>query len=278
LNIKRRASRSPVRLTELPLLLGAYVLFLVIAIAIDPATSSGAVGARGGPTGDPATIHYYEQVTNRFNSKPATVEVFRGAFWLGYATPTSWYLTWNRARPQYAVQHAVAETVIAAVAHQHVVWQEITWASPCPAGRACASSITPIRFFLEHHASYWTELDGLGGTASCWTPATGSTAWINKGFNVTGTKPWYVGSSPYTTAPNYGPLTRNGGAITVTSTYRYLNGADVTELDTINEGTGLFTAIGLNVGASGNNPHYAYKGALSIPHKVPKPPHIVICH
>jgi hypothetical protein len=168
---------------------------------------------RSGPTGNSATIAYYTTVTKHFNDQPFDVVASTGAFWLGYSSPTAFSLSWDTPHRSASFQEPAKETEISAVSHQKILWEEITWTYACLAGHVCVSTLTPLRFFLEKHAAYWAILDGRNDTAACWNSATGSTAWIKKDFSSIGAMPWYVGSSPFATSPNYKPMLKSGHTV-----------------------------------------------------------------
>lgn len=253
----------------------------VTALAAVFATLSAGVAVaatpKGGPTGNPATIAYYTTVTNRFNDQPSNVVVAGGAFWLGYSSPTDFTLSWDRPHRTASYQQPVDETIVSGVAHQKVVWEEITWSYACPPGHVCVSTLPPLRFFITKHAGYWEILSGPNHTASCWDTATASNAWINQDFNSTGTKPWYVGSSPFATSPNYLPMVVQGHEVKVTSTYKFKYGAAVREVDTIDASTHLFTATTVKVSPYGRYLGYSLKETISVPKKAAKPPKVHVC-
>lgn len=227
-------------------------------------------------TGDPATIALYTSAANNLDNQSGYAQVATGAFFLGDSSATNWYLSWDVSHPRYSWQQPVVENSLFAVVHRKIAWDTITWTPACPTGRLCVSTLTSVRFFSERGASFWAILNGAHGTATCWYPATKTTAWINQDFNSTTQSPWYVGSSPYTYAPDYRPLVRHGGAVTVTSTYDYKYGARVTEIDTINARTHLFTESVVHVA-----PYKSYQGfsvTTAITVASPALPHIVLCH
>lgn len=227
-------------------------------------------------TGDPATIALYTSAANNLNNQSGYAQVSRGAFFLGDSSATNWYLSWDVTRPRYAWQQPVVENSLFAVVHRKIAWDTITWSPACPTGRLCVSTLAPVRFFSEPGASFWAVLNGAHGAATCWYPATKSTAWINQYFNSTTQSPFYVGASPYTYAPHFRPMVRHGGTVTVTSTYDYKYGAHVTEIDTIDARTHFLTESVYHVTAYKSFPGFSVTTATAV--ASPVLPHIVLCH
>ncbi len=252
------------------------VVAALLAVLSPAAAGGGQRVPQGGPTGDKATIAYYTAVTHNFNSKPADTEELRGAYFLGYYG-SGWYVSLDTARPRYSWQHPVSLDELLVVSHDKIVWGTVTLSPTCRARPACGSTTTPLRFFFEHGASYWSALSGPHGAPRCWYRAAGGTAWVNTDFNMTGQQPWYVGNDPYTTEPHYGPMVHDGRFVKVTSTYSYRNGAAVTEIDTINAATKLFTAEILRVGAFKASPAYTSTGSLSVLSRAPARPSLAAC-
>ncbi|MHB1928898.1 MAG: hypothetical protein ACYCUG_05675 [Acidimicrobiales bacterium] len=58
------------------------------------AITTGAPAVRaGGPTENAASIAYYTKATDNLLNKPEDLQFSSGAFFLGYRSSTSWYLT-----------------------------------------------------------------------------------------------------------------------------------------------------------------------------------------
>lgn len=248
------------------------------ATAVCGAATAGALSVpRGGPTGNKQTIAYYTKVTANFLNKPANVQVYSGDLWLGYNDTGGWELSWDTDHKATSFQSPVDENELEVLSRHKVVWDEETFEAPCPASGVCVSTLTPLRFFSTKGGTWWAELNGPNGSASCWSASSGSSAWINKDWNDAGSQPWYVGNSPFSTSPHYDAEVKVGKDVDVTSTYKYLDGQPVSELDTISSATNLFVASSVHVDAHKTDKAFSWKATISYPKTAPHPPHIKAC-
>jgi hypothetical protein len=256
---------------------------LAIASSLTVAFPANATAPRTKPTGPAKTLAYYLKTSDNMNKLPYLSEVSNGDFWLLYYTNGSWELWANQPKKPAADAVAVTDTEITASSHGKIVWSKMVFAAECASGQVCFSTLTPVEFYFDQKNAYFARLTGTDDTPGCWTQATATTdSWI-KNWNSDGSPNWYPGTSTsFATASAFQPMVTKGDTVTVTSTYSYTSDkAKVTEVDSIDSKTVLFTATSLTVGkgAGKDEPAYKNKTTFSVPKSAPKAPKLRnYCH
>jgi hypothetical protein len=246
---------------------------VVVASSLALACAAVANASRTAPTGPAPTVSYYVRTSDNFNKLTFLDTTYSGDYWLLYETNGSWRFWWDDKNKPAAGAIAVSGAEVTAMSHGKQVWATYVWTATCAAGHICFSTLTPLEFSFDQTRDYYAELTGTHDTPGCWTPSTVS--WF-KGWNSYGAPLWYPGTSTsFATASNFRPMVKVGQTVTVTSTYSYTGDkAKVTEIDTIDATTDLFTKSQLQVGkgdASYDGP-YVENAVYSVPKATPKAP------
>lgn len=243
-----------------------------VATVIALALPAGATG----PSGNAAAIKLYTAATIKVNKLPYLTIEYKSLYFLKYFSNGAWQMTWGVSKaPGFTRVNA---TEIAASSHGKNVWEEFTFRYACASGNVCFSTLTGMTFYVSKTATYWAELTGINDSPGCWTKTNSQTAWIKNDFSSNGLPNWYAGTSTkYETASFFDPAVTKGDTTTFTSTYKYdSDKALVTEIDTLDKTTDLFTHSNVKVGNATNKgkkyPGYSYSLVLTVPKGAVKPP------
>jgi len=239
----------------------AVAACVVAAAAL--ATPGLALGA--GATGNAKAIAYYRVAVSTTNhlksyeiSQTGYVRIYST---VGKVNVSRWVWGNQQFQPGY---YATNEKIEVAQRAGRVIWYEDTLRPIVPRCRSkLCIAIYPIQFYITRTAAY----EGIitrGTNASCF--------YKEQFANV----PYRAGSAYWVTYGYFYPMSTTGGLTRITS--KYSNGAQkVTETDTINRTTKIFTASTYHFAAAGRYRAYAYKARYSPLKSTPKPPTISIC-
>jgi hypothetical protein len=252
----------------------AVVTLATAATVIALALPAGATA----PSGNAAAIRQYAAASIRVNKLPYFTIDTKSLYFLRYLSNGAWELDWGVPKTPAGFTRVDATEILAS-AHGKNVWEEITFSYACASNEvACFSTLTPIRFYLSKTATYWAELSGINYTPGCWNNAAKGTPWIKTDFSTIGDPTWYPGTSTkFATASFFDPAVTKGKTTTFTSTYEYLSDkAHVTEVDTLDDTTDIFTLTSLKIGATTvkgkKYPGYSFSQAFTVPTGTVKPP------
>ncbi len=255
----------------------SVVIAALTMVVVASPTGASTLSSHAKPTGDAATIALYAKAVNTINSLPAVTEVTHDYYFYAYTSPQQWRLAWGTPAAPAANEHRVDLTAELRVVRGRTVSAIDTFATPCATTSPCTSTQPPLEIYVTKAASYWTVLVGPKRTPQCWTRAGGATSWLRSDFTV-GEFVWYVGNSPGYSEPDYRPMVRHGNNVAITSSYVYQKtGLKITEADTINTKTSLFTHTVYHVGATPTSKPDTYTIAVLKPGSVPKSPSIDLC-
>lgn len=237
-----------------------------LAALVGALAATGTAGARGGATGDPATIALYRAAVAATNARPVEVETVANEYWLADASPTggaaSFHLAWGVPRPSAAF---VAVTAVGVLRQSRggPAWEVWTFQRDCPEGHPCASGVTPVEFFVGRHADEWGFRTGR--IVACWNRAAGQSAWIRHDWTLAA--PWQV-------VGHFGSAVVHGRRAFVTSTYPLGGGVTAREVDTVDLDDHLFVHADVTDSASSHPPDPAHRYAISVryPSARPLPP------
>jgi hypothetical protein len=251
---------------------------LVFAAALSVALLALPAGATN-PTGNHTAVKLYAKAAATTSRAPFLQVQSKSFYFLGYRTNGKWNMAWGFPKAPEPYEARVTETDINASSHGRNVWEEDTFALSCPARHTCHTKLTPVRFFLTKSSAYYTELTGPKDTPGCWVNATKT--WIKTDFDSYGDPNWYPGTSTKGLTASFierAHITRL--ATTFTSIYQFRGDrATVTEIDTVNNRSGLFVHANLTVGAgTGGHAAYSWSQAVSVPAApVPEPKILRVC-
>lgn len=247
-----------------------------LAVAMAVATLTAPAGAAGTPSGNAAAIHMYVKAATATSKVPYVQIVTKSFYYLGYLANGSWNMAWGYPKAPHAYEKHVNATEIAYSQVGRNVWEEITFSYACPGHTVCASPQSALRMYFTKTAAYYSVLNGPGATSVCWTNATKT--WVKSDLDTYGDPTWYPGTgTKNSTASVFEPATTAGGTTTFVSTYSYTSDVSkVTETDTVNNRTDLFTHASIAVGKAkkGGYLPYSYSQTLSVPKGAINPPKI----
>ena len=231
-----------VRVVMLFIILGSWALMVPVQ-----------AGAAKKPwSGNAAAVAYYRTSSAMTNSLPVFQDVTTGYYWLwddanvGGAN-SRFELNWGYAtKPAADMVRAQATYEIQMIGGKQS-WYTITFASLCASGSVCGSSIAPMELYVTKGGDFYGFYASGSNRVSCWTKATGSTAWIGKEFQP---------GTGWTTIGKFSPIVTKGNQVLITSTYPISDGSKVTETDSIDSATKLFTGSTYHVSRS-TKPVYA---------------------
>jgi hypothetical protein len=217
------------------------------------------------PSGNRSAIKLYAAAALKTSRLPFLSTESKSFYFLGYHKNGSWNMAWGYPKAPHPYEARVNLTEIAASAHGKNVWEEDTFAFACPVHKTCHSSIIPLRFYLTKTSAYYAELTGPQDTPGCWTNATKT--WVKTDFDSFGNPNWYPGTSTKGLTASFfeRPVTK-GGATTFTSFYEYRgDGAHVSEIDTLDTRTGIFTHANIKVGKTAHDGAFSWSQVLMVP-------------
>lgn len=237
---------------------------------------AGALALKSKPTGNATTISFYAKATKKANALGAFTQVTHRYYFYSYTSPSDWKLSWGTPTPSTG-ERRVNETTVQRIVHGKTLWVLNTFATPCATTASCTSTLTPLRLYVTKSATYWTVLSGPKESPQCWTKAAGATSWMRKDF-IVGGQVWYVDAAPGTIDLHYAPLVHRGNFVDVTSTYKYVSDLDgVSEVDTINTKTMLFTQSVYHIGGTATFKAVTYYDTYSEPTTLPVAPRLNLC-
>jgi hypothetical protein len=227
-------------------------------------------------SGNAAAIAYYRKAVANTNALKVIQDVSHGYYWLwdsGYSSGTSgeFQLNWGFPTKPAADMISAQATVTLRMLHGKTSWYTVIFAAPCAKSTSCSATIDPLEFYVTKGGVVWGYLTKGTDTVACWNHTNATSAWIPKDFTA-GTVWWK-------TSGDYRPIHRGKTAVLITSTYKYSDGAAVTETDSINPTTRLFTGSTYLVGKSTHpvDEPYHYSVVETDPTSIPHAPSIKIC-
>jgi len=227
-------------------------------------------------SGNAASIAYYRQAVANTNALPALQDVELGYYWLwdgGYRAGTQgeFKLYWGHAtRPSPDLVAARATFTVRLVGGKEQ-WYTVNFAPACASGTSCNSSIEPLEFYVTKGEDLWGYVTRGSNTVGCWNHINSTSAWIAQDFTIVTT--WWK------TAGKYRAMIKSATRVLITSTYTYSDGSAVTETDSIDPATKLFTGSTYLVGKSTHpvNAPYHYSMVETDPTSPPTAPKVEIC-
>jgi hypothetical protein len=240
-----------------------------LGLAVCLGTLAGAASASG-PTGDRATIALVEAIAANTNAQPA-MQVDQS----GYMTeskvvgsPATFSFRWGYGGvPKGSVR--ATETITYTQLHGKVRWlTDVLRAVPatCPQGQTCPT-IAPIELFVTKAIALAGVVDEPHGVVGCFE---------HESFKDV---PYRAGEPWWSAVGDYRPKVTRGNQTLVTDTYSWADGQHVTEIDSIDNKTRLFTASVFHVahGASTAQVGFSFAQRDVVLAKVPAPPRVTRC-
>lgn len=252
------------------------VAILIIALGSSALVAPVEAGAAKTPwSGTAAAVAYYRTSVAKTNALPVLQDVELGYYWFwddAYVSGNSgqFELNWGYAsRPAANMVRAQATFVIAMVGGTQS-WYTVTFASLCASGNVCGSSIAPLELYVTKAGDYWGYYSKGSSQVGCWNRTTGTTAWLGKDFKV---------GLGWRTYGKFNPIVTKGNRVLITSTYANVEGAKVTETDSIDSTSKLFTGSTVHVSRS-TKPVYSahsYSFSETDPSTAPTAPTVSLC-
>jgi hypothetical protein len=189
-----------------------------------------------GPTGDTATIALVRAIAANTNAQTA-IEIVQSGYMTEsrhVGTPASFSFRWGYGGvPSGSVR--ATETITYAQWHGDVRWlTDVLRAVPaaCPKGQTCppGPSIAPIELFVTRAAAFAGVVDEPHGVVGCFE---------HESFKAV---PYRAGEPWWSAVGDYRPKVTRGNQTLVTDTYSWADGQHVTEIDSIDNKTRLFSA------------------------------------
>jgi hypothetical protein len=247
------------------------VVVLGVAAVLVP---SGAGASKPPWSGNPAAIAYYRQAVAKTNALPALQDVYHRYYWLyDDASVTgakgAFDLAWGYPKRPASYYVAATGTDLVRMVKGKSSWYTLTVAPSCGGG-ICVSSAEPLEILVTKGGDFWGYVRS-GTQAACWNHATGNSAWINKDYKS--------GSAWWSTTGYYRPIVHQGNQVLITSIYPNSDKATITETDSINATTKLFTGSKYKVSASPNHayPAHSYSITETDPKAAPHAPKVHLC-
>lgn len=244
---------------------------LIIAGVVAPLTAAGA-GVNDAVTGSSTSISLYRAAVAKTNARPAIADVWPGYYWLESAgasttTSTGISLTNPTFQPSIATVSAPkGEGFNAATAHYYVAMQDgkVQWWTVILDPLSTADNPSVPSLSVEIYATpttvYYSYIPQNKGQAACWNLATTLLAsWrppANSGY-------WVL-------TGKYSPAVKSGSIVKIASVFPGSSGSEITEVDTINKASDLFTNSNVKAMA-GSKTMYSYVQGYSYPAAVSAP-------
>jgi len=249
---------------------------LIVALGCSTLVTPAESGAAKTPwSGNAAAVAYYRTSVARTNSLPVLQDVELGYYWIWdnanvSGSKAQFELNWGYASKPAADMVRAKATFVYSLVGGRQSWYVATFVSPCASGSTCGTVIDPLEIYVTKSGDYWGyDLKG-SSQVGCWNRATGTTAWINRDFTV---------GAQWRTYGKYSPLVRKGNRVLATSIYTNVDGAKVTETDSIDSNSKLFTGGIVHVGRS-TKPAFAahsYSFFETDPTSAPAAPSLSLC-
>lgn len=236
----------------------ALMMGVVGVTLLAPVGASNAATPRW--SGNAAAIALYRQAVAATNALATLQDVYHGYYWMwdnatALGDRGSFNLRWGYATKPVANMVAATATEVIHSAAGKQSWYTVVFTPTCASGSNCVSSMKPIEFYIAPGGGYWGFAKSAGHV-SCWNRAARDAPWINKDFVVSTSGTW-------STYGHFLPLITRGNQILVTSTYvSHQDGATVTETDSINASTKLFTGSTYRVSRSTHPVYAAHRYAV----------------
>jgi hypothetical protein len=253
-----------VRVAILIIALGSWTLMVPLQ----------AGAARKPWSGNAAAVAYYRTSVAMTNSQPVFQDVTTGYYWfwddasVGGAK-SRFGLFWGYAtKPAADMVRAQATSEIQMVGGKQS-WFTITFASLC-SGSICGSSIAPMELYVTKGGDYYGYYASGSNQVGCWNKATGSYAFIGNAFYP---------STGWRTFGKFSPIVTKGNQVLITSTYPISDGSKVTETDSIDSATKLFTGSTYHVSRSTKpvNAPFSYSVVETHPSTTLTAPTVTLC-
>ncbi|HEV3268323.1 MAG TPA: hypothetical protein VGZ68_07960 [Acidimicrobiales bacterium] len=241
---------------------------LLIVASLGLALAPAAAGATKVPwSGNAAAVAFYRTAVATTNALPVIQDVQLGYYWLwddAYISGSTgpFELNWGYATKPSANMVRAQATFLISMTGGKQSWYTVTFAA--------GPAIDPLELYVTPSGDYWGYLTKGSSQVGCWSHATGTTAWIAKDFTV---------GAQWRTYGRFSPLVTRGSRVLVTSTYTNVDGAKVTETDSINATSKLFTGSVIHVSRS-TKPVYAahsYSLVETDPTTAPVAPSVTLC-
>jgi hypothetical protein len=249
---------------------------LIIVLGGSAFVAPAEVGAAKTPwSGNAAAVAYYRTSVAKTNSLPALQDVELGYYWIWDNANVSgssgqFELSWGYASKPAAGMVRAEATFVYTLVGGRQSWYVVTFVSPCASGSTCGTSIDPLELYVTKSGDYWGYDTTGSGQVGCWNQATGTTAWIDKDFTV---------GAAWRTYGKFSPLVRKGNRVFATSIFTNVDGAKVTETDSIDSTSKLFTGSIIHVGRSTKPVFAAHSYSLieTDPSSAPAAPSLTLC-
>jgi hypothetical protein len=251
------------------------LIIVIVTVAMSVPTVNASAGSKPW-SGNAAAISYYRKAVTNNNDLKVIQDVSHGYYWLfdsGYSEGASagFQLNWGYPTKPVANMISAQATFTLRMVKGKTKWYTVTFAAPCAKSTSCSATIDPLEFYVTKGAVVWGYLTKGTTRVACWNQTNALSAWMHKDF-VAGTAWWK-------TSGDYRAMIKSATRVLVTSTYEYSDGAPVTETDSINPATKLFTGSTYQVGKSTHPVYkpYHYSIVETDPTSVPTAPSIKIC-
>ncbi len=247
-----------------------WVLVWSALLLASTLSAVGVAGASGRPTGNAAVIKLYAKGVAHMIALPGYVETVRGEYYWGYSG-SGWRLDLDSPKPPFPYEHAVNLVQTVGIVGRKVAWELNQF--ECPAAGGCGS----LSIYGTAQGVYYGTTSGASGLPVCWTPASGATEWMVKGYSP-GWTPWSVTTGTGFTPEHYVSMSRHGARDVFTSTYTWLSTkAHYTEVDTMDVASRSFVGSKYRVSSTAGHAAYSYSSTFAFPSGAPTPPTMTPC-